>query len=104
MPAPPQIKDALINGQIVDFAVFSPSGEVEEKSGVFASDKNKCDAALAALQHTSALMKAGEKLKRITISFEDVAYTATVVPVGGKNYGVVARQQVGQNGETDALA
>ena len=91
-PATPgQLKDLLVNEGHQDLVIFNSNGSVEETAGAFA-DANMCEAAVACIQHTATVMKTGEKLKRVTISFEDAVYVGTVTSIGGKNFGVMLRQ------------
>ena len=88
---PAHLKELLISEGHQDLVIFNSNGVVEETAGAF-SDANMCEAAVACIQHTATIMKSGEKLKRITIGFEDAVYVGTVTPVGNKTYGVMLRQ------------
>ena len=85
------IRDALAAQSISNFAIISPSGQKMDASGDFTSDK--IDSCAQILQHTAALLQgSNEKLKRVTISFDDAVYIATVTIVAGKPYGVVVKR------------
>jgi hypothetical protein len=86
------IRDQLLSQSNSNFVIFSPSGQVMEQSGEFTDNKVKCEAACSMLQQCSALLKPHEKLKRVTVTFEDAVYVASVTQVSGKPYGVVVKR------------
>ena len=86
------IRDQLLSHGNSTFVIFSSSGQVMEQSGEFTDNKTKCDAACTMLQQCAALLKAQEKLKRVTVTFEDAVYVASVTQVNAKPYGVVVKR------------
>lgn len=87
------LKEQLLSQNVADFVIFTPIGEVVEKSGDFAASAHKCQSAYLIVQQCSGLMKAQEKLKRITVTFDDAVYVATVTTLSGKPHGVVVKRQ-----------
>mmetsp|Transcript_40897 Transcript_40897/g.47549 ORF Transcript_40897/g.47549 Transcript_40897/m.47549 type:complete len:112 (-) Transcript_40897:40-375(-) len=86
------LKDQLLSQNVDDFVIFTPSGDVAEKSGDFAASAQKCSSAYLVIQQSSGLLKPQEKLKRITVTFEDAVYVATVTLLQGKPYGIVIKR------------
>ena len=93
MPAatPAQLKDSLVAAGQTDYVILTASGQVMEAGGTFL-EQAKCEAALAVMQHTATILKSGEKLKRMSMAFEDCTYVATTANLGGKSYGVIVKQ------------
>lgn len=84
-----QLLSQLAEKEVTDYVIFEPNGEVVEIGGFFVDALQKREAAFMVVQQCSAIMKPTEKLKRVTIAFEDATYIATVTTINGKPYGVV---------------
>jgi hypothetical protein len=87
------LKEQLLSQIVADFVIFTPVGEVVERSGDFAASAQKCQSAYLVIQQCSGLMRAQEKLKRVTVTFDDAVYVATVATLSGKPHGVVVKRQ-----------
>lgn len=88
------LKEQLLSQDVDDFVIFTPTGEVVEKSGEFVASQQKCNSAFLIVQQCSGLLKPQEKLKRITVTFDDAVYVATVTVLQGKPHGVVVKRRV----------
>lgn len=72
------LKDQLLSQGVNHFAIISGTGQVIEYSGDF-ENKEKQLIAYAIVEQCAALLGPGETLKRVTMVFDDVVYTATTV-------------------------
>lgn len=78
-----------------DFVIISPSGAPAWTEGSFSDNPAKCRSAYAVVQQASGILRAGEKLKRITVKFSDgTVYVASVVSLQGKIFGVVTQKAI----------
>lgn len=87
-----QLREQLMSAGHEDLVIFSPDGTIVEREGVFKDDDARCNAAHAALQSTSMVLKGGEKLKRITVTFDDAIFVGTVATIASKPFGVFIRR------------
>ena len=85
------LQDNLSIQQVSDYVVFSADGKVELSQGDFYQNPVKCTTGYQILQQSAHLLR-NEKLKRVTITFPDAVYIATVVSLDGKPHGVVIKQ------------
>lgn len=85
------LKDNFDIQQVSDYVVFNGDGKVELSQGDFYQNSVKCVTAYQILQQSAHLLR-NEKLKRVTITFPDAVYIATVLSVDGKPHGVVMKQ------------
>ncbi|KEG15457.1 hypothetical protein DQ04_00071250 [Trypanosoma grayi] len=85
------VKDQLLNQGANHFVIFSSLGQVLESSGDF-QDQEKQLLAYTIVQQASALLKSGETLKRISMTFDDVVYIATTITTHGENLGIFVKR------------
>ncbi|CAD2214767.1 hypothetical protein AGDE_02901 [Angomonas deanei] len=85
------IKEELLSQGVNHFAFISEVGEVLECCGEFES-KDKLQLAYTIAQQTRSLLSAGETLKRVTMTFDEVVYIVVTAVQEGVTYTVVARR------------
>ncbi|KAF8276755.1 hypothetical protein TcCL_Unassigned07023 [Trypanosoma cruzi] len=85
------VKDQFLNRGVNHFVVFSSLGRVMESSGDF-EDEEKQQLAYTILQQTSTLLRSGESVKRLSMTFDDFVYIATTIAGEGENLGVVLKR------------
>ncbi|ORC93833.1 uncharacterized protein TM35_000017100 [Trypanosoma theileri] len=85
------VKDRLLNQGANHFVIFSSLGHVLESSGDFQDEENQ-KLAFTIMQQSSQVLKSGESLRRITMTFDDVVYIATTITGQGENLGVFVKR------------
>jgi hypothetical protein len=76
-----------------DFAIVGPTGEVCGQCGLF-EDPHRAAAASAVLQACVPLLKPSEKLRKVTIVFEESTFVATIATIGGKPHGIIIKKRL----------
>jgi hypothetical protein len=86
------LREQLVQQNTEHYVIFTPAGQVVDKAGDFNSSAEKCETAYSIVQQCGALLKPQEKLKKVTMCFDDAMYVATVTLINSKPFGVVVKR------------
>ncbi len=87
------LKQQLAKLGHADFVIIGPDGTVADAAGSFVDNVAKCRAAYSVVQQASSIMRPGEKLKRVTVTFTEYTFVASVCSIQGRSFGVVVQHQ-----------
>eukprot|EP00744_Colponema_vietnamica_P028320 GILI01043001.1.p1 GENE.GILI01043001.1~~GILI01043001.1.p1 ORF type:complete len:109 (+),score=7.44 GILI01043001.1:36-329(+) len=88
-----QLTQQLESQGVVDYICFNSAGlPATAASGCFDGDEVKAQCAYSMVMQASGILRTDEKLHRVTATFEDCKYVATVMNIAGQGCGVVIRR------------